>query len=279
MVAERRPSLLADLVDLTGQGSVDLRPVAGAAERADVLAAVLTDEELHWLGHPDRAPKAFLDAPRLARLRDAEQQAALETAALIMAARGELDWSREPAVSYGAHAVVGTIRRNSASVAILRCERRGAGRRLSAVYQAAPDLLLVEYVSDWGLHDFVFRAPRLATATLAAEVDPNRRAVASTAPRMAASVSDLAPSPAGMVETCEASSLLYHAHLTSPETMVGRALTVYSGTQGVWALAGRQPGAGTPGQVIWQQLDAAGLLGLLAAFLAWNVAGDPSEGT
>lgn len=258
---------LGDLVDLSVPGPVDLGVVSEAAQRGDVRVAVLTDEELHWLGRPDRAPQVFLDAPRLGRLAEAQQQVALETAALIMAARGELDWTADPAVAYGPPALIGGIRRGAQAVSIVRTDVRGQGSAVSAVYAAGPDLFLVERVGDDGLHDFVLRSPGLAARALAVEVDPRGRAATEAPPQVAPTVADLHPGPDDIADRCEASSLLYHAHLTSPETISARALTVYSAPDGVWALAGHHPTSATAGHAAWQQLDTTALTALLHGFL------------
>ena len=259
--------VLADLVDVGGRGPIDLGPVREVAAGADVLVAVLTDEELHWLGDPDQPPRAFLDAPRLASLAPGDQQVALETALWIMTARGEFAWREGPSQAYGVHAIVGNLRRAALSAAIVRTDRRGQGTRLSARYEAGPDLLLVEDVEDTGLHRFVFRSIARDAGALAAALDPHRRATSAAAPQTARTVADLSPSPDDLARTCEASSLLYHAHLTGPEQVAARALTVYSDAQGVWALAGRHPADGQHGQVAWQQLDRPALRALLDAFL------------
>lgn len=261
------PVVLAELVDVGGRGPIELGPVREAAAGADVLVAVLTDEELHWLGDPDAAPRAFLDAPRLALLGRAEQQVALETALWIMTARGEFAWREGPSQAYGVHAIVGNIRRAAPSVAIVRTDRRERGTRLSARYEAGADLLLVEDVGDDGLHRFLFRSLARDAGALAAQLDPHRRATATSEQQTAPTTADLDPDPDDMVRTCEASSLLYHAHLTGPERISARALTVYSGARGAWALAGRHPADDQPGQVAWQQLDAPALRALLGGFL------------
>lgn len=258
---------LGDVVDVGGRGPIELGPVLEAAVEADVLVAVLTDEELHWLGDPDAVPQAFLDAPRLARLGAAEQRVALETALWIMTARGEFGWRGGPSEAYGVHAIVGNLRRAAPSVAIVRTDRRGQGTRLSARYEAGTDLLLVEDVDDTGLHRFVFRSIARDAAALTAALDPQRRATATAPPQTGRTTADLDPHPDDLARTCEASSLLYHAHLTSPEHMSARALTVYSAAQGVWALAGRHRTDDQPGQVAWQQLDAPALSALLQNFL------------
>ncbi len=258
---------LSDLVDLTAPGPVDLGIVGQAAQRADVRVAVLTDEELHWLGRPDRTPRVFLDAPRLGRLTADQQQVALETAALIMAARGELDWTARPAVVHGAPAVIAAIRNAASSVAIVRTDVRGGGTALSAVYDAGPDLFLVEHAGDDGLHDFILRSAELAARTLAAQVDPGARAATTTAPQIAPTTAGLDLHPDEIAARCETSSLLYHAHLTSPDSIAARALTLYSGPDGVHALAGHHPTSTTPGHAAWQQLAPAALTALLHGFL------------
>lgn len=267
MVGDARGVVLAELVDVAGEGPVDLGPVTAAAGRGDVLVVTLTDEEVHWLGRGEAAPKAYLDAPRLARLGEDEQRVALETAAWMMTARGEFAWNGGAPRVHGLPAVVGAIRGRTPAVAIARVQRRGGDGSLSAAYEAGRDLLLCEDVSEAGLHRFVFRSPRLAAAALAAQVDPEGRATVTAPPQIGRDTAELDPHPDDLAKTCEASSLLYHAALTRPDRIAARALTVYSGPQGVWALAGLQPDGDTPGRVAWQQFDGGALLDLLDAFL------------
>ncbi len=262
-----RQALLVDLVDLEQDGPIDMAPVVVAARDADVEVAVLTDEELHWLGDTDAAPDPFLDAPRLARLGEAEQSAALDAAFWIMLARGDIDRDDGRPTAYGVHAIVGDIRGDVESVAVVRSDRRDQGSHLAALYEAGPDLVLVEHVSEVGLHTFRFQSPRRAVAALVADVDPDGRARRTGPPQHAASVDELDPRPDDLARTCEASSILYHAEATQPGQAAARALTVYSGSAGVWALMGREAWEGEPGRVVWQQLDHWVLLGLLDAFL------------
>lgn len=259
--------MLAEVVEVGRRGPIDLGAVREVAGGTDVLVGVLTDEELHWLGDPDRAPQAFLDAPRLARLTPAEQEVALETALWIMTARGEFAWREGPPEAYGVHAIVGNLRRASPSVAIVRTDRRGQGSALAARYEAGADLVLVEDVDEAGLHRFAFRSVARDAAALVAQLDPRLRATATSSPQLAPTTATLDPHPDDLARTCEASSMLYHAHLTSPERMAARALTVYSGARGAWALAGRHADDHQPGEVTWQQLDAPALLALVGAFL------------
>jgi len=258
---------LGQIVDLDAVTAVDLAPVMEAVRGVDVRVGVLSDEELHWLGDVDRAPRVFLDAPRLGRLEEDEQRTALERAAVAMAARGELDWDAEPAVVRGVPALVGGVRRASRSVTIVRTDLRGRGTALSAVWEAAPELLLVEHVSAGGLHDFVFRSPALAARALASALDPGGRATATAPPQVAPTVAGLDPHPDAVAARCEASSLLHHSHRTGPGTRAARALTVYSGPDGVWALAGHHRTAHAPGHAAWQQLDRPALVALLTGFL------------
>lgn len=258
--------VLAELVDVF-QAPVDLGPVVEAAREGDVEAGTFTDEEVHWLRGGDRAPNAFLDAPRLAMLEPDRQQVALETAALLMTAKGAFDWDGDAAAFHGVRALIGGLRKRATALTVARIDHRDRGSGHVAMYGAGDELLLVEYVNDAGLHRFVLRGPELAARTLAVEVDPQARATTAAAPQTGRTVADLDPHPDDMVRTCEASSLIFRAEPAAHGEIRAQALTVYSGPDGVWVLAGRHPGPDEPGRVVWQQLDTPELGALLTAFL------------
>lgn len=133
------------------EGPSDLQPLARAVQRADVDAGIFADEEVHIMtGRADDRPEAFIDAPRLAKLDEHDQDIALETAFWLLQAQGVATW--DAALSQfkivGVYAVVGELRQESEVAISVRVDERDEGTRRSAIYRVRPDLYLFEDVSD-----------------------------------------------------------------------------------------------------------------------------------
>jgi hypothetical protein len=161
-------------------GTLDLDALAERVEQEDLDVAVLTDEELHWLGpDADRDPTS-LDAPRLAQMTPDHRAVALEAVLMLLHARGEVelgldrddDEDAEP--EDGAELLV-PVSPTSALVDL----RTAAPRRLLVrvddeegtervlVHLVDDGLVLVEDVLDEGLHEFTISSPVRTAAVLA----------------------------------------------------------------------------------------------------------------
>lgn len=148
---------LADLID--DAGDLDLTRVAAAVADGPVEAALVTDEELHWLGpDPDAEPDPATDAPRLGSLSPEAQEGALEASLRLLEARGELERDAEhpgQLLRTGLHAYVVSLRESSVTRTALTYRSRHDATPLRAVaWRLTEGVELLQRTDDAGFHRF-----------------------------------------------------------------------------------------------------------------------------
>lgn len=229
----RQPPVVAFeevLPELPQGGTVELTPLLRAVQRADVDVGIFADEEVHLLrDRVDDQPDEFVDAPRLARLSEHDQDVALETALWLLQAQQAATWddARQAFRFDGVYAVVGEFRYGAEAAVSVRTDVRQMGTSRAATYRVRPDLFLTEDVSETGLHHFMLRSHQRAAAWLADRVDPGHRADRSGPEQIAEHPDQLEPRPDRLAETCETSALVYYGARGDDGTAGQRSFTCY----------------------------------------------------
>ncbi len=260
------------------EGPSDLQPLARAVQRADVDAGIFADEEVHIMtGRADDRPEAFIDAPRLAKLDEHDQDIALETAFWLLQAQGVATW--DAALSQfkivGVYAVVGELRQESEVAISVRVDERDEGTRRSAIYRVRPDLYLFEDVSDTGLHHFVFHSSERAGGRLAAAVDPEGCADRTGKPQSAPALSALDPHPDQLAASARTSAFTYLGARGGDASAARRSFTCYGGPKGSWVLSGWE--GPNDGHVALQRLGPGDLAAWCRSFISRSVGSDPNS--
>lgn len=228
------------------EGIDDIMPLVRAGQDFDVDAGIFADEELHLmrdrLGQP---PKAFIDAPRLARLSEHDQEVALETALWLLQAQGAATWTdgRQQFELMGVYGVMGTLRDEAEAAVTVLVEARDPETKQAAAHRIRADLFLVEDVSDVGLHHFVFRSPERAAAWLAATIDPKRRAEKGGPERRARDGEKLDPHPDQLAASSDTRAVIQYTERGSVDPPIESSFTCYAGSGGVHMLTGAHPGS------------------------------------
>lgn len=188
----------------------DLGPLLAAVADTDVHAGTFADEALVWAG-PDVAgqPRAFVDAPRLATLTEAELDIALTTALWMLHASGELVTDDPDGQTYqvaGALSLVSRLREQPQAAFAGQVDVHGRPATQLAVYHVDDQLYLTELVHTVaGLHEFMFTSLDRQVGWLAATLDPLARASTDGPLRQADDPEALDPSVSELAE---------HAHMS-----------------------------------------------------------------
>jgi hypothetical protein len=266
--ASGEPHDVADVVDLTSPDEATLPALEAAVEEHDVSVGDATDEEVHWLRpDADTTPDPHLDAPRLARLPEGEQRAALDAVLVLLAARGDAEVTPDGGVRWhGRHALLSALRYGAEAAASLRIDGPSEEPGRAAIYRITPRLFLTEEVDEpTGTHRFVLRSPTRQAAWVAAASDPAETATDTSVPERTDAPGAWRERIDGLARAARTTALLQVASAPQLEEPP-RTLTFLGCADGLWVLQGY--GDDANGQASLQRLGPTDLGSLCLAALA-----------
>lgn len=231
------PVTIQEVAEVVGDAS--LSDLAGVAATSDIVLGEFTDEELLICGRgPDAEPDAHW-MPYLSGLDAGHRGVALDTAARLLTARGELVMEGEGYELDGVLGLLGRLAASAVGALTVRLDQRDVGTGTAGVVLLPHGLALHDDIdADPGLHVMVLRTRERESAYVAALLDPLSCCGETAPPIVAERAADLDPHPDELAAVARSATLLHRVSEVAGGH-VELAVTSYGTDEALWLLQGR----------------------------------------